>query len=99
MLLLMKSVTGQVRWQVTGMKPTRNFGCDDTAASEANQRTCRFNARCATVMSATHPAAAIVTVRFNDMRGVTLPGSIALVSGRMKQTGAEAGQWKLGLAR
>jgi hypothetical protein len=59
--LLMKSVTGHVRWHVTGMKPTLKRSWPDAIATEPwNHR--RFRVPCAAVTHRVHAAMLIPTV-------------------------------------
>src|SRR6266571_1864904 len=62
----MKSVTGQVRWQVTGRKPTRNLPGAGVAALLAKGRTPRLSHKCSPVISAIQMAAQARTVRLSD---------------------------------
>jgi hypothetical protein len=62
----MKWVTGQVRCQVTGRKPTRNprpVWVSDRGASKAR----KFNQRCRMLTVPTHPRTTTKTLRFGDI--------------------------------
>src|SRR5713101_5192486 len=65
----MKSVTGQVRWQVTGRKPTRNLPGAGAASFVAKGRTPRLSHKCSPVISAIQMAAQARTVRLSDTMG------------------------------
>src|SRR5216683_1731373 len=65
----MKSVTGQVRWQVTGRKPTRNLPGAGAASFLAKGRTPRLSHKCSPVISAIQMPAQAKTVRLSDTMG------------------------------
>src|SRR5947209_7091143 len=86
----MKSVTGQVRWHVTGRKPTRNLLDDSPDDFLAKGRTPAFNQRCSPVMTVIQTTAHETTVRFNDITDKEIPRKAFTPQSRLRRITGES---------